>query len=96
MIEWVHKGDLYEMCERLIFAGHTYEFVEEAKAAALEFEGVYDLMTMWDNEDEREERRKIISDIRILLYDIGRGYELQASKKEQEAEKSDSSQQADK
>lgn len=73
MNKWVDEDTLYDICGDLINAGYDYRFAEATKLAALQFEGVYDLLLMWAVEKNPRERRKIIADIAELLLDIGRG-----------------------
>lgn len=47
--------------------GLTGEFVTNAIETALEFEGVYDLMVLYDEETDVHEKEEIIADIQDML-----------------------------
>jgi len=44
-------------------------FISAAVKTATEFEGVYDLMKLWINENEAKERDKIVADIQDMIRD---------------------------
>jgi DNA-binding phage protein len=45
------------------------EFISKAVRTAMEFEGVYDLMVLWREEKDKEERQEIIADIQDMIDD---------------------------
>lgn len=64
-----HKLEVIEIGHMMHKAGLPGEFVTEAVSIAFEFEGVYDLMKMWESEQELTERNEIVSDIQELIDD---------------------------
>jgi hypothetical protein len=47
----------------------SVNFIAAAVRTAMEFEGVYDLMKMWEAEDDHSERVEIIADIQDMIDD---------------------------
>jgi len=61
--------ELYDIAIQMKKAGLSSNFITAAVKVALEFEGVYDLMKMWEEETELKEREEIIADIQDMLDD---------------------------
>ena len=53
-------------------AGLSEEFITSAIITAHEFEGVYDLLTMWTDETDESQRDEIIGDIQELILDCNK------------------------
>ncbi|MCK5690839.1 helix-turn-helix transcriptional regulator [Myxococcota bacterium] len=64
-----HQVELFEIGTRMHQAGLADEFVAHAVRVAIEFEGVHDLMVLWRDEEEGEERKEIIADIQEMIDD---------------------------
>ncbi|MBI2601869.1 MAG: helix-turn-helix transcriptional regulator [Deltaproteobacteria bacterium] len=47
----------------------TSDFISAAVRTAVEFEGVYDLMRMWDEETDQKERDETLADIQDMIDD---------------------------
>ncbi|MBW2731166.1 MAG: helix-turn-helix transcriptional regulator [Deltaproteobacteria bacterium] len=69
--------DLFEIGTRMRLAGLADNFVAAAIHTAMEFDGVYDLVLLWDGEDDAKERDEIIADIQDMVDDC-----VQAGKSE--------------
>ncbi|MDD9950632.1 MAG: helix-turn-helix transcriptional regulator [Zetaproteobacteria bacterium] len=67
-----------EIGYKMICAGLPREFVTSAVKVAFEFEGVCDLLKLWDKEEDVEERKEILADIQDMVDDC-------ASQKQEEA-----------
>ncbi|PIQ27165.1 hypothetical protein COW36_16565 [bacterium (Candidatus Blackallbacteria) CG17_big_fil_post_rev_8_21_14_2_50_48_46] len=65
------KLALFGIAERMRCSGLSAEFIATAVETALVFEGVYDLMNLWDTEDETSERQEIIADIQDMIDECG-------------------------
>lgn len=63
----MQKLALFGIAERMRVAGLSAEFIASAVETALAFEGVYDLMNLWDSEDDDAERREIVADIQDMV-----------------------------
>lgn len=61
--EQKHHREIYEIAASMIQAGLPPKFVQRAQNLAIEYEGAYDLMVLWHEESETEERGKIIADL---------------------------------
>jgi len=61
--------DIKHICTEMIKAGISKKFVAGVERAAWEFEGIYDLMKMWDEETDEKERELYIADIQDLMND---------------------------
>jgi len=64
-----YQVDLFEMGTRMRQAGLADDFVAAAIHTAMEFDGVYDLVLLWSNEDDEKERDEIIADIQDMIDD---------------------------
>src|SRR5262245_36927735 len=58
---------LFKIALEMKKAGLPQVFIVNAVRAALDFEGIADLMKLWSNEDEQKERDEIIADIQDML-----------------------------
>lgn len=63
------KVELIEIGHKMNQAGLSKPFIAAAVETAFEFEGVYDLMKMWVEEDVPADREEIIADIQDLIND---------------------------
>lgn len=63
------KVELIEIGHEMNKANLPKEFIATAVETAFEFEGVYDLMKMWEAESDKEERLEIIADIQDMIDD---------------------------
>ena len=59
--------ELIEIGHLMNQAGLSKEFVVLAVQTAFEFEGVYDLMKMWSEETDENERNEIVADIQDMI-----------------------------
>lgn len=63
-----HKNvELYEIGHQMHRVGLSDEFISNAVQTATQFEGVYDLMKMWSEEPDEEEKSDIIADIQDMI-----------------------------
>lgn len=53
-----------------------YVFVEDVIEAALEYEGMFDLMELWEEENSEDERQKTIEAMKESLEDIRNGVKI--------------------
>ena len=60
---------LFEVAGRMQQAGLSDEFIAKATRLGLEYEGIADLIELWDRESDQSERDELISDIQDLLND---------------------------
>lgn len=58
---------LFEIALEMKKAGFPEFFIEDTVRVALDFEGVADLMKLWRDEEDSEERNEIIADIQDML-----------------------------
>lgn len=58
---------LFEIAIRMKKSGLSDIFIDNTVSTALEFEGVADLMNLWDNEKNAEDRNEIIADIQDMI-----------------------------
>ena len=63
------KVELIEIGHMMNLAGLSKPFIAAAVETAFEFEGVYDLMKMWAEEDVPADRDEIVADIQDLIND---------------------------
>lgn len=63
-----HKNvELIEIGHQMNQKALSEEFVAKAVQTAFEYEGVYDLMKMWEEETDEEERNEIVADIQDMI-----------------------------
>ena len=55
------------------------QFIADAVRTASEFEGVYDLMKMWDGENDESERGQIVADIQDMIDDCAQSEKLESA-----------------
>jgi DNA-binding phage protein len=65
------KVEIVEVGHQMKQAHLSEEFIAAAVTTAFEYEGVYDLLKMWSNEDDPKERGEIVADIQELIDDCG-------------------------
>lgn len=58
---------LFEIAIRMKKSGLSDVFIDNTVSTALEFEGVSDLMHLWDNETNPEDRNEIVADIQDMI-----------------------------
>jgi len=64
-----YKVELMQIGTNMSQSGLPSSFVAAAVETAFEFEGVYDLMRMWEDENDKTEKDEIIADIQDLIDD---------------------------
>lgn len=63
-----HKNvELIEIGHQMNQKNLSEEFIAAAVQTAFEFEGVYDLMKMWSEETDEDEKNEIIADIQDMI-----------------------------
>lgn len=60
---------LCAIAEKMLSQNLSEEFVANAIQVGMEFEGVADLIMLWDEEDDIKEREEVIADIQDLITD---------------------------
>ena len=63
------KIELMEIGIEMHKSGLSNKFVTDAVETAFEFVGVYDLMKMWSEEEDKSEQGEIVADIQDLIND---------------------------
>lgn len=63
------KVELIEIGHKMNQAGLSKPFIAAAVQTAFEFEGVYDLMKMWSEEEDPAEQSEVVADIQDLIND---------------------------
>jgi DNA-binding phage protein len=63
------KVELIEVGHMMNQSGLPHKFIAAAVQTAFEFEGVYNLMKMWVDEEDQKERDEIVADIQDLIED---------------------------
>lgn len=58
---------LFQIANQMTKAGLSDDFVAATIRTAMEYEGVEDLVKMWANEDDKNEREEIIADIQEMI-----------------------------
>jgi len=61
--------ELFEIATKMKACGLHSDFIAASVQTAMEFEGVYDLMKMWVEEDDPKERQEIIADVQDMVDD---------------------------
>ena len=61
------KVEVYHIASAMKQAGLPARFITQAVTLASEYEGAYDLMKIWSQEDEQEERDQICADLEELI-----------------------------
>jgi DNA-binding phage protein len=64
-----HQMELFEIATKMKTKGLHSKFISNAVQVAIEFEGVYDLMKLWETETDSKERNEIIADIQDMIDD---------------------------
>ncbi|MGB0678930.1 MAG: helix-turn-helix domain-containing protein [Polyangiales bacterium] len=64
-----HLQEILSIATAMSQAGLPERFVADAVKTAIDFEGVYDLMCMWQAEEEAKERDAIVADLQDLIDD---------------------------
>lgn len=64
-----NKIELFEIATKMKKAKLPANFIMAAVETAMEFEGVYDLMQMWESETAPKERKEIVADIQDMIDD---------------------------
>lgn len=63
------KMELMEIGIEMHKSGLSNKFVTDAVGTAFEFEGVYDLMKLWSEEEDPAEQGEIVAEIQDLIID---------------------------
>lgn len=63
------KVEIVEIGHQMNKAGLPKEFIAAAVSTAFEFEGVYDLLKMWADESDENEKSETIADIQEMIDD---------------------------
>lgn len=63
------KVEIVEIGHQMNQAGLPKEFIAAAVSTAFEFEGVYDLLKIWADEDDAKERNETVADIQEMIDD---------------------------
>jgi len=61
--------ELYDIAIQMKKSGLSSKFITNSVKIASDFEGVYDLMKMWEEEVDTKEREEIIADIQDMIDD---------------------------
>lgn len=64
-----HDLELFEIASLMNKSGLPSDFISLAVRTSMEFEGVYDLMILWRDEDDKKERSEIEADIQDMIDD---------------------------
>lgn len=67
-----NKNKLFDIKVKMIQNGLSRTFVNLASQIAMEFDGVYDLFIMWNDETDQTECSEIIATIQELIKDCNR------------------------
>lgn len=65
------RVEIIEIGHEMNRAGLSKQFIAAAVDTAFEFEGVYDLMKIWTDETEQEERDATVADIQDMIDECG-------------------------
>jgi len=61
------KIHLYQIATEMVKSGLSPSFIAKAVKVAEEYEGVYDLMAIWMDENFENEREEVLADIQELI-----------------------------
>ncbi|MBW1807707.1 MAG: helix-turn-helix transcriptional regulator [Deltaproteobacteria bacterium] len=64
-----HDLELFEIASLMNKSGLPSDFISLAVRTSMDFEGVYDLMILWRDEDNKKERSEIVADIQDMIDD---------------------------
>jgi len=64
-----HQVELFEIGTRMKKAGLPSDFIAAAVKIGMEFEGMYDLLKLWDEEQDQKERDELVADIQDSIDD---------------------------
>src|SRR5438105_2115869 len=62
-----HEVELFRIAAQMETAGLPDEFIAAAIRTALDYEGVSDLVMMWANENDQQDRNDIVADIQEMI-----------------------------
>jgi DNA-binding phage protein len=71
--------ELLDIAKLMLKKGLSEKFVKSAFLTAMKFEGVYDLLTFWKEEDDVNEREEIVADIQDMIDDCAQQVHLEAA-----------------
>ena len=71
------KVELIEAGHLMNQSGLPHKFIAAAVQTAFEFEGVYNLMKMWVDEEDQKERDEIVADIQDLIEDCAQNEKVE-------------------
>lgn len=63
--------DIERISIKMLASGLSDDFVLEVAQLAEDWEGIYDLMMMWDEERDLDERQLILDNLEDLIKNIG-------------------------
>jgi DNA-binding phage protein len=69
VLESNRQVELFEIGVKMKQQKISADFIAAAVRTAIEFEGVFDLMKMWEAETDKKERAEIIADIQDMIDD---------------------------
>lgn len=69
VLESSRQVELFEIGVKMKQQKLSADFIAAAVRTAMDFEGVYDLMKMWESEGDKKERAEIIADIQDMIDD---------------------------
>ena len=61
---------LFKIASKMKENGLTDYLVDNFVKSSYEYEGIYDLMTIWDEEDDLKEKDETLADLEELLQEI--------------------------
>ncbi|MCM0607263.1 MAG: helix-turn-helix transcriptional regulator [Xanthomonadaceae bacterium] len=71
--------EMIEVGHKMKKEGLPSQFITGAVQTAFEFEGVYNLMKMWEDEKDSEERDEIVADIQGLIDDCAQKEKIEGA-----------------
>lgn len=61
------NAEIISIASEMMKSGLSSKFFGDATKVAFEFEGVYDLMKLWQEEESQQERDEIVADIQEMI-----------------------------
>lgn len=68
-LDSIRRWELFEIAIQMKQQKLSSDFIAAAVRTATEFEGVYDLMKMWEAEAVKKDRAEIVADIQDMIDD---------------------------
>ncbi len=63
----IQKIHLYKIAVKMAQYGYRLDFISDLVKVGSVYEGVYDLATLWEEEEDLDERRECIKDIKEAI-----------------------------